>query len=91
MFLSAFSDIYPIGGYRRRPYMIIGWSVAFIACFIMAVVPLGDPYYEDPSLEDIDLADMTPEQLALVHTDAPHRGIKFIFLFMLANLGAVIA
>ncbi|EGZ21350.1 hypothetical protein PHYSODRAFT_329316 [Phytophthora sojae] len=89
VFLSAFSDIYPIGGYRRRPYMIIGWSVAFIACFIMAVVPLGDPYYEDPSLEDIDLADMTPEQLALVHTDAPHRGIKFIFLFMLANLGAL--
>ncbi|EEY61661.1 uncharacterized protein PITG_01993 [Phytophthora infestans T30-4] len=57
----------------------------------MAVIPLGDPYYEDASLQDIDLADMTPEQLALVHTDAPHRGNKFIFLFMLANLGAVIA
>ncbi|ETM55487.1 hypothetical protein L914_01288 [Phytophthora nicotianae] len=91
VFLSAFSDIYPIFGYHRRPYMIIGWSVAFIACFIMAVIPLGDPYYEDSSLADINLADMTPEQLALVHTDAPHRGNKFIFLFMLANLGAVIA
>ncbi|KAI9993591.1 hypothetical protein PInf_015876 [Phytophthora infestans] len=31
VFLSAFSDIYPIFGYRRRPYMIIGWSIAFIA------------------------------------------------------------
>ncbi|KAG3157499.1 hypothetical protein PI124_g10351 [Phytophthora idaei] len=48
-------------------------------------------YYEDSSLQDIDLADMTPEQLALVHPDAPHRGNKFIFLFMVANLGAVIA
>ncbi|RLN56392.1 hypothetical protein BBJ29_003610 [Phytophthora kernoviae] len=91
VFLSALSDIYPIFGYRRRPYMVIGWSVAFVACFIMAVIPLGDPYYEDASLEDIDLADMTPEQLALVHTDAPHQGTKFIFLFMLANLDAVIA
>ncbi|RLN44604.1 hypothetical protein BBO99_00003660 [Phytophthora kernoviae] len=91
VFLSALSDIYPIFGYRRRPYMVIGWSVAFVACFIMAVIPLGDPYYEDASLEDIDLADMTSEQLALVHTDAPHQGTKFIFLFMLANLGAVIA
>ncbi|KAG2940845.1 hypothetical protein PC117_g10407 [Phytophthora cactorum] len=34
---------------------------------------------------------MTPEQLALVYPDAPHRGNKFIFLFMVANLGAVIA
>ncbi|KAG6963736.1 hypothetical protein JG688_00008016 [Phytophthora aleatoria] len=63
VFLSAFSDIYPIFG----------------------------SYYEDSSLQDIDLADMTPEQLALVHPDAPHRGNKFIFLFMVANLGAVIA
>lgn len=47
VFLSAFSDIYPIFGYRRRPYMVIGWSVAFIACFVMAVIPLGEPYYED--------------------------------------------
>jgi hypothetical protein len=91
VFLSALSDAFPIFGYRRRPYMLIGWVVAFIACFLMAVIPLGDPYYEDASLEDIDIADMTDAQLALVHTDAPHRGIKFIFLFMLANLGAVIA
>ncbi|KAG6958167.1 hypothetical protein JG687_00009552 [Phytophthora cactorum] len=63
VFLSAFSDIYPIFG----------------------------SYYEDSSLQDIDLADMTPEQLALVYPDAPHRGNKFIFLFMVANLGAVIA
>uniref|UniRef100_K3WWF4 Transmembrane protein n=1 Tax=Globisporangium ultimum (strain ATCC 200006 / CBS 805.95 / DAOM BR144) TaxID=431595 RepID=K3WWF4_GLOUD len=88
---AMFSDCYPIRGYRRRPYLILGWAITFIACFIMAVLPLGDPYYADPSLMGKDESKMTAKQLAMINHNAPDRGIKLIFLLMFANLGTVIA
>uniref|UniRef100_K3X7G1 Transmembrane protein n=1 Tax=Globisporangium ultimum (strain ATCC 200006 / CBS 805.95 / DAOM BR144) TaxID=431595 RepID=K3X7G1_GLOUD len=91
MFFGMLSDCYPIFGYRRRPYILIGWSVAFVACFLMAVLPFGDPYYADPALASILLSNMTDEQLALVNTDAASTGAKYIALLALANLGVVIA
>eukprot|EP00644_Phytophthora_capsici_P010961 jgi/Phyca11/542614/estExt2_Genewise1Plus.C_PHYCAscaffold_90602 len=91
IFTGMLTDTCPIFGYRRRPYMIIGWSLSFISCLLMAALPLGDPYYGDPSLSDIALVDMTPEQLATLNTDAPSRGVKLIILMMIANFGSVMA
>jgi hypothetical protein len=91
MFAAVFSDCYPIFGYRRRPYLIIGWVMTFVACFLMAIIPLGDPYYGDSDLVDMDVSDMTAAELETMNFDAPDRGIKLIFLFMIANLGTVIA
>ncbi|KAG7395381.1 hypothetical protein PHYBOEH_003891 [Phytophthora boehmeriae] len=90
-FTAIFSDCYPIFGYRRRPYLIIGWVVTFTCCFLMAVLPLGDPYFGDPALADVDEDEMTAEQLALINHDAPDKGIKLIVFFVLANLGTVIS
>ena len=39
MFLCGISYCYPIFGYRRRPYIILGWLITFLACFIMAMIP----------------------------------------------------
>ncbi|GMF37259.1 unnamed protein product [Phytophthora fragariaefolia] len=91
LFTGMLTDTCPIFGYRRRPYMIIGWSLSFISCLLMAALPLGEPYYTDPSLSNIATVDMTPEQLATLNTDAPNRGIKLIILMMLANFGTVMA
>jgi MFS family permease len=91
MFFAVFSDCYPICGYRRRPYLMLGWALTFVACFLMAVLPLGEPFYGDPSLVDMDTAEMTEEQLALINVDAPDRGIQLMVLLMVANLGTVIA
>ncbi|KAF4317313.1 hypothetical protein BBO99_00008123 [Phytophthora kernoviae] len=90
-FAAIFSDCYPIFGYRRRPYLIIGWVITFTCCFLMAVLPLGDPYYGDPALADIDEDEMTAEQQALINYDAPNKGIKLIIFFVLANIGTVIS
>ncbi|KAE9277162.1 hypothetical protein PF008_g28914 [Phytophthora fragariae] len=43
VFTGLISDCYPIFGYRRRPYMVLGWAMAFVCCLVMAVVPLGAP------------------------------------------------
>ncbi|KAL3661618.1 hypothetical protein V7S43_013377 [Phytophthora oleae] len=91
VFTGLISDCYPICGYRRRPYMVAGWAVSFVCCLIMAVIPLGQPYYEDSSLESIPESEWTTEQQALINYDAPDRGIKLIVLFVLAHLGTVIA
>ncbi|EEY54671.1 uncharacterized protein PITG_20128 [Phytophthora infestans T30-4] len=85
------TDTCPILGYRRRPYMMIGWFLSFISCLLMAALPLGEPYYTDSSLSDIATVDMTPEQRATLNTDAPNRGIKLIILMMIANFGTVLA
>ncbi|GMF13378.1 unnamed protein product [Phytophthora lilii] len=91
LFTGMLSDTCPIFGYRRRPYLIIGWSLSFFSCLLMAVLPLGEPYYTDASLSDIATVDMTPEQLATLDTDAPNRGVKLIILMILANFGTVMA
>ncbi|KAG1690188.1 hypothetical protein DVH05_028711 [Phytophthora capsici] len=91
LFTGMLTDTCPIFGYRRRPYMIIGWSLSFISCLLMAALPLGEPYYTDASLSNIATVDMTPEQLATLNTDAPNRGIKLIILMMVANFGTVMA
>lgn len=91
LFAAVFTDCYPIFGFRRRPYLLLGWTMTFISCFLMAVLPLGEPYYADPSLSGKDESKMNAAQLATINHDAPDRGVKLVFLLMLANLGTVIA
>ncbi|KAG7383381.1 hypothetical protein PHYPSEUDO_003697 [Phytophthora pseudosyringae] len=91
VFTGMLTDTVPIFGYRRRPYIVIGWGMTFLACFFMAVLPLGDPYYGDQSIADLDTSELTAEQLATIDSDAPNRGIKMIILMMVANFGTVLA
>ncbi|KAG9417108.1 hypothetical protein AC1031_001498 [Aphanomyces cochlioides] len=91
VFTGMLTDRVPIFGYRRRPYLIIGWLVTFVCCLLMALFPLGDPYYRDPALSTIAANKMTPAQTAQINLDAPHHGIKLIVLLSLAHLGVIIA
>ncbi|TMW59302.1 hypothetical protein Poli38472_004371 [Pythium oligandrum] len=52
MIFAVCSDCYPIFGYRRRPYLLIGWIMTFVSCFLMAVWPIGDPATTDPDASD---------------------------------------
>uniref|UniRef100_K3WKC0 Uncharacterized protein n=1 Tax=Globisporangium ultimum (strain ATCC 200006 / CBS 805.95 / DAOM BR144) TaxID=431595 RepID=K3WKC0_GLOUD len=55
------SDCYPIFSYRRRPYIVLGWFITFVACFIMAVTPIDDPYYADLALAYIPEPKLTTD------------------------------
>ncbi|KAJ0396573.1 hypothetical protein ATCC90586_008171 [Pythium insidiosum] len=54
VFYGILSDCVPIFGYRRRPYMILGWSICIAMLFIMSFMPVGDPFWKYPDDASID-------------------------------------
>jgi len=45
MFIGAFSDAFPIMGYRRKPYILIGWTLA--VAMTVVTITLGQPHKGD--------------------------------------------
>ncbi|KAE8974742.1 hypothetical protein PR001_g25907 [Phytophthora rubi] len=90
-FFGLITDCYPIFGYRRRPYMVIGWAVCTVCSFVMAVLPEGEPYYPDNSWASLSESALTADQIAEINYDAPNTGIKFVLLMIVANLGMVLS
>ncbi|KAF1318788.1 Folate-biopterin transporter, partial [Globisporangium splendens] len=93
IFYGIVSDCFPIRGYRRRPYMLLGWSICFVMLFIMAVTPVGDPYYLNP-----DDAEIAPKDYPLypgiedrLNLDAPDKAGKYVLLMMFAAFGYLMA
>ncbi|KAE8977391.1 hypothetical protein PR003_g26367 [Phytophthora rubi] len=77
-FYGILSDCVPLWGYRRRPWMVIGWVICLIALLIMACMPAGDPYYTVASDRDIKPADYTPEiQARINYNAASHIVVDF--------------
>ncbi|KAJ0391025.1 hypothetical protein ATCC90586_012195 [Pythium insidiosum] len=83
------SDCFPIFGYRRRPFMIIGWSVCALMLLIMACMTVGKPYYGAPYLRHKKPSKWNATEKALINHDAPDVGGKFIIMMMLAAVGYV--
>lgn len=45
-FFGALNDCVPIGGYRRKPYMAIGWALCALALLAVAMIGLpAEPYW----------------------------------------------
>jgi MFS family permease len=87
MFFGVLSDCFPIMGYRRRPYMVIGWVFCVVILFIMAAMSVPDPYYGDASMHDIDEEDWTAEQIASINEKASSSAGKYVVPMMLASFG----
>ncbi|KAF4316172.1 hypothetical protein BBI17_008869 [Phytophthora kernoviae] len=90
-FYGVLSDCFPIYGYRRRPYMVIGWVVCIAMLLVMACLPAGDPYYTVSSDRDIDPADYTPEIEARINSDAASQAAKYVMLMFFAAVGYVLS
>ncbi|EGZ14382.1 hypothetical protein PHYSODRAFT_507393 [Phytophthora sojae] len=89
LFYGMITDCVPIFGYRRRPFMIIGWTLCFIMLLVMACMKAGDPYYPEYAYASMNVTTLSPEIVATFNTDAPSTGSKFIVLMMLAAIGYV--
>ncbi|KAE9071434.1 hypothetical protein PF005_g26200 [Phytophthora fragariae] len=89
LFYGMITDCVPIFGYRRRPFMIIGWTLCFIMLLVMACMKAGDPYYPEYAYASMNVTTLSPEVVATFNTDAPSTGSKFIVLMMLAAIGYV--
>ena len=42
---GCLNDCYPLFGYHRKSYMILGWTLCFMFLIILATRPLPEPYY----------------------------------------------
>ncbi|KAF1316262.1 Folate-biopterin transporter, partial [Globisporangium splendens] len=91
VFMGILLDCVPIGGYRRRPYMVIGWIITATCLFAMACIPIGEPYFPDPELRHIRPEDYTPQQEASLNKGAPSTGGVYIVLMMMSSFGCVLA
>uniref|UniRef100_K3WBP8 Major facilitator superfamily (MFS) profile domain-containing protein n=1 Tax=Globisporangium ultimum (strain ATCC 200006 / CBS 805.95 / DAOM BR144) TaxID=431595 RepID=K3WBP8_GLOUD len=91
VFYGMLSDCFPIYGYRRRPYMIIGWAIAIVMLVIMAATPVGEPYYTDPTVRDIPDKNLTEAQKETINYAAAKTGSKYIVPMMLCAFGYLLA
>jgi len=90
-FYGIISDCFPIYGYRRRPYMLLGWTICLVMLLVMACLPIGKPYYTVASDRDVDPSDYTAEIEARINYDAPSQGAKYVMLMFFAAFGYVMS
>ncbi|KAI9912014.1 hypothetical protein PsorP6_008974 [Peronosclerospora sorghi] len=91
VFYGIISDCFPIYGYRRRPYMFIGWVMCISMLLLMAVLPTGPPYYTLAGDRKVDVADYTPEIEARINFNAPGEGAKYVVIMFFAAFGYVLS
>jgi hypothetical protein len=98
VFMGMFSDCFPIFGYRRKSWMLIGWTATMICLSVMTFSSLGEPYC------DREKAALTKSKACskpytnasvadqeLFNLLAPDNGGLFIILSMFVSLGYVTA
>ncbi|RHY12113.1 hypothetical protein DYB25_004308 [Aphanomyces astaci] len=98
VFMGMFSDCFPIFGYRRKSWMLIGWTATMICLSIMTFSSLGDPYCnrEKAALMKSKactkpFSNATEKEKELFNLLAPDSGSLFIILSMFVSLGYVTA
>ncbi|EQC40210.1 hypothetical protein SDRG_02858 [Saprolegnia diclina VS20] len=90
-FIGMISDCVPIYGYRRKSWMMIGWSGAFICLLVLASMSFGDPYYREAGVSRIEASLRTAAQNATINLDAPVKGGVVALLFGVATISYVFA
>ena len=83
---GAINDCLPIFGYRRKPYMAMGWAFCAAMLIILWLTPLPEPYYCKDEHNHAYLTDEEP-----CNPEAAQQGGKYCLLMMLAALGYVVA
>ncbi|EQC31456.1 hypothetical protein SDRG_11054 [Saprolegnia diclina VS20] len=92
VFWGMCTDCFPIFGYRRKSWMLLGWLVAMTSLLIMAVTPLGDPYcFGNPKVCALAYTNVSLPDRVYFNVDAPANGAKFIILSMVTSVGYVMA
>ena len=94
---GAVNDCLPICGYRRKPYMVLGWFLCALALFSLASTPLPEPFWCYAVFDDGRKAYVTSKEsksgLSLgteaipCNPDAPLSAGIFTFWMTLASFG----
>ena len=94
-FFGMVNDCVPILGYRRKPYMCIGWSFCSAMLVVLSFKSLPAPYWcvgaDGAYVTKATAADGSTKAAEPCNADAAKSGGAFALLMMLAALGYVIA
>ena len=101
--LGLINDTCPIGGYRRKPYMVFGWALCAGMLVLLWQTALPDPYWCLSEVDGSQVLDASCEtdadcaqgdchdELCVCNVDAQELGGSFALLMMVAATGYVIA
>ncbi|KAL1522620.1 hypothetical protein AB1Y20_017602 [Prymnesium parvum] len=81
---ALLSDGVPLFGYRRRPWMMVGWTICTLFLICLACTPLPTPYFCFTESGKLDLH-------KVCNSGAAHEGLAFALLMMCAACGYVLA
>ncbi|KAH9149363.1 hypothetical protein AeRB84_007556 [Aphanomyces euteiches] len=99
VFFGMLSDCFPIFGYRRKSWILIGWTITMVSLIVMFSSSLGDPYCNIEKATD----EGRPGACSAIYSktndtdkkyfnlDAPNNGTMFIMLSVLVSFGYVMA
>ncbi|KAL0582638.1 hypothetical protein ABG067_007376 [Albugo candida] len=90
-FYGILTDCIAIGGYRRRPYIVFGWTIAVSVCLYMGSMDAGPPYFPHAKYGHMSTTEWTPEIRATFNTHARAVGSTYIILMMTAAFGYLCA
>ncbi|GMF47455.1 unnamed protein product [Phytophthora fragariaefolia] len=91
VFFGILSDCFPVAGYRRRPYMMLGWALCCCMLFRMASFSDTTPYYGDPNMHSTNPDQWTEAQRKSINHSAPDAAGKFVIPMTLAAFGYLLA
>ncbi|KAF0699504.1 Aste57867_9926 [Aphanomyces stellatus] len=94
VFFGMLSDCFPIMGYRRKSWMLVGWTITMICLCVMAFSDLGEPYCNREKTDSCGtpIAKVNKTDFAANYNPlAPDQGTKFIMLSVLVSFGYVTA
>mmetsp|Transcript_32765 Transcript_32765/g.76572 ORF Transcript_32765/g.76572 Transcript_32765/m.76572 type:complete len:579 (+) Transcript_32765:76-1812(+) len=84
LFFGFLNDCFPILGYRRKPYMVLGWTLCFLTLLVLGTKPLPKPYF-------CVAPDGNFDKDQICNEEARWAGGEFACLMCLAALGYVVA
>nr|CCA24488.1 transmembrane protein putative [Albugo laibachii Nc14] len=90
-FYGILTDCISIGGYRRRPYIVFGWTIAVSVCLVMASMDAGPPYFPLAKYSHMSTIEWTPEIRATFNEHSRTVGSIYIILMMTAAFGYIFA
>lgn len=94
---GALTDCFPLGGYRRKPYMSAGWMLCGAALLRLSTMELPQPYWCVNDAGDgyvhtqLDSATGELRPAKPCNADAARQGGRFALVLMVASLGYCVA
>ncbi|KAL0586927.1 hypothetical protein ABG067_003547 [Albugo candida] len=90
-FFGMLTDNVPILGYRRRPFMLLGWMICGVSLLVASLRTMPRPYYPDPAWRTIKPKDYTDTIKENINYSAQNEARSYTIFFAIATFGYILA